>query len=119
MFSLWFPHNGFVSLLTAAYFQYVEFLLQSIVRHFPYFAVLCSRVFLVSSPIASHNHPLEVRNVLRTCLVTDSYASITMGGARQFAVSIVYYPPSEPISRISVSSLTLSRRLDTYFHIQY
>jgi hypothetical protein len=74
---------------------------------------------LVSSPIAPHNHLPGVRVVLRTRLVADSYASITMGGARQFAVSIMYYLPSEPISRISVSSLTRSRRLDTYFHIQY
>jgi hypothetical protein len=119
MFSLRFPKNVFISLLTALYFQDVELLLQSIVPRFPLFCGSVLTSLLVSSPIASHNHLPEVRAVLRTCLVADSYASITMGGAHQFAVSIVYYPPSEPISRISVSSLTLSRKLDTYFHIQY
>lgn len=74
---------------------------------------------LVLLPAAHHHRPQKVRVVLHTCLIADSHARITMGGAREFAMSITYYPPGELISRIPVSPSTRSRRLDTYFQIQY
>jgi len=120
MFSLLFPTNEVFALLTAMNFQDVELLLQSIARSFPHLCDSMLMSLLVLSPIAPHNRSPEVRAVLHTCpLVADSLASITMGGARQCAMSIIYHPPCEPISRIPVCSSTRLRRLYTYFHIQY
>lgn len=73
-------------------------------------------VLLLSAP---HNLLPQVRAVLCAFLAADSHVSITVGGACQFSMSIIYYLPGELVSRIPVSSSTRSRTFYTYFQIQY